>query len=174
MGRLLATVTNGNLAAVHWIAVRRWRVVQFVHSIQRAGETSATGTNRTMSRPSRLKMFCCHSSIRSAPRYNAWLFQSVPLPAKAYFHSTRMSLLVLARQRLLPCKLLLRLLVAMRDESVQERTRPALSMSFLFGLFGLFGQVTSCLVIDVVLIVDLVKICCDLSATSCVMSGRLD
>jgi hypothetical protein len=73
------------------------------------------------------------------------------------------ALFVLVRQRLLPGDLLLRLLVPVLDQLVQEATRLSFIMALLFGLFDFSGKMACCLVVDIVFVLDLVEIGCEVS-----------
>ena len=81
------------------------------------------------------------------------------------------ALLVLARQllqvllltlalALLLSNLIFGLLVAVRDQLVEEATRLAGFVALRFGFVNVAGQITRCFIIDVVFVVVLVEVCC--------------
>jgi len=68
-------------------------------------------------------------------------------------------LLVLARRRLVMHELLLRLLVAMHNELVQEATRFAMIVAARLSFIDVAREVACCFIVYVVLIVDVVDVC---------------
>ena len=68
-------------------------------------------------------------------------------------------LLVLARRRLVTHELLLRLLVPVHNELVQEATRFAVIVAARLSFVDVAGEIACCLVVHVVFIVDVVDVC---------------
>lgn len=78
--------------------------------------------------------------------------------------ASRSKLLVLGRQSTLPRQLLLGLLVAVRDELVEETAWLALVVAVTLGSFNLSLQVAGGFVVDIVFGLDFVKVGCWMSA----------
>ncbi len=72
--------------------------------------------------------------------------------------------LVLAAHLTLPLQLRLSLLVAMRDQLIEEAPRLALVVSVTLSLLDLALQVASCLVVDIVFVFDVVEVGWGMSA----------